>query len=150
MPEPRAPAATALALGFAASGTVHLVRPAVFDPLMPRVLPARWHRTLIALSGLAELVCAAGLLGRRRWAGGASVALLVAVFPANVQMALDAGTGRNPGLSDRRALAWGRLPLQLPLLAAAWRARPAGGPVPARRPQEPGPPASAFSPQKTA
>ena len=123
MPEPRAPAATALALGFAASGTVHLVRPAVFDPLMPRVLPARWHRTLIALSGLAELVCAAGLLGRRRWAGGASVALLVAVFPANVQMALDAGTGRNPGPTDSRAVAWGRLPLQLVMAWMALQAR---------------------------
>jgi len=123
-----------LALGFAANGTVHLVRPAVFDSLMPRVLAARWHRTLIALSGVAELVCAAGLLGRRRWAGGASVAFFVAVYPANVQMALDAGTGRNPGLSDRRALAWGGLPLQLPMLAAAWRARSVKGPAPAGRP----------------
>jgi len=119
----RAKATTALALGFAASGTVHLVHPGVFEPLMPRVLPARWHRGLIWVSGMAELVCAAGLLRRRPWAGGASAALLMAVFPANVQMALDAGSGRNPRLSDNRVLAWGRLPLQLPMIAAAWRAR---------------------------
>ncbi len=46
-----------------------------------------------------------------------------AVFPANVQMALDSGTGRNHGPSDRRAVAWGRLPLQLVMAWAALQAR---------------------------
>jgi uncharacterized membrane protein len=46
------------------------------------------------------------------------------VFPANVQMALDAGTGRNTGPSDSRAVAWGRLPLQLLMAWAALQARP--------------------------
>ena len=122
MPRSRRRAPLALAAGFLASGTVHLVRPQVFDPIMPRALPGRTHRPLIALSGLAELACGVGLLGRRRWAGPASLGLLVAVFPANVQMALDSGTGRNPGPADNRWVAWGRLPLQLPVLWAAWRA----------------------------
>ena len=73
---------------------------------------------------LLELACAAGLVRRSRWAAAASVAVLAGVFPANVQMALDAGTGRNPGLADNRALAWARLPLQPVLMWAALQARP--------------------------
>jgi uncharacterized membrane protein len=109
---------------FAGSGLVHLVRPQSFAAIMPRAIPPRHHTNLIYLSGLAELACATGLLRRTRWAAPASVALLGAVFPANVQMALDAGSGRNPGASDRRAVAWGRLPLQIPMVWAALQARP--------------------------
>jgi uncharacterized membrane protein len=81
---------------------------------------------LIYASGVAELICAIGLVRRTRWAAAASIATLGAVFPANVQMALDSGSGRNAGPADRRALAWGRLPLQLPMVWAALQARPAG------------------------
>jgi uncharacterized membrane protein len=113
-----------LAAIFTASGIVHLVRPQVFRALMPRLIPSRHHTALIYLSGLAELACAVGLRRRTRWATPASVAVLGAVFPANVQMALDAGSGRNQGPSDRAAVAWGRLPLQIPMVWAAWQARP--------------------------
>jgi uncharacterized membrane protein len=113
-----------LAAAFTASGVVHLVRPRVFAALMPRAIPTRHHTNLIYLSGVAELVCAAGLWRRTRWAAPASVAVLGAVFPANVQMALDAGTGRNLGPSDSTAVAWGRLPLQVPMVWAALQARP--------------------------
>jgi uncharacterized membrane protein len=91
---------------------------------MPRLIPDQGHRALIYLSGVAELACAVGLVWRTRWASAASTALLVAVFPANVQMALDAGSGRHQGPMDKPALAWGRLPLQLPMLWAARQARP--------------------------
>jgi len=114
----------ALAALFAGSGVVHLVRPQAFAPIMPRALPQEHHTALIYASGLAELVCAVGLLRRTRWAAGASVATLAAVFPANVQMALDAGTGRHAGAADSRAVAWGRLPLQLVMVWAALQARP--------------------------
>ncbi len=114
----------ALAAAFASSGVVHLVRPQVFAATMPRAIPEKHHTNLIYLSGLAELACAAGLVRRSRWAAAASVAVLAGVFPANVQMALDAGTGRNPGLADNRALAWARLPLQPLLMWAALQARP--------------------------
>ena len=90
---------------------------------MPRAIPAEHHRTLIYLSGLAELACAAGLARRASWARPASVAILVGVFPANVQMALDSGSGRNPGPADSRVLAWGRLPLQVLMVWAALEAR---------------------------
>ena len=113
-----------LANVFVASGTVHLVRPQSFAGIMPRTIPGRHHKSLIYLSGLAELACAVGLFRRTRWAAPASVAVLGAVFPANVQMALDAGSGRNPGPGDRAAVAWGRLPLQIPMVWAALQARP--------------------------
>jgi uncharacterized membrane protein len=112
-----------LANAFVASGAVHLVRPQAFASLMPRAIPGRHHRSLIYVSGVAELVCAFGLFRRTRWAAPASVAVLGAVFPANVQMALDAGSGRNAGMADRRGLAWGRLPLQIPMVWAALQVR---------------------------
>ena len=94
-----------LAALLATSGVVHLVRPQVFEGIVPRVLPN--HRALVYVSGVAELLCAAGLLhpATRRPAGYASAALLVAVFPANVQMSVDSGqraqrTGR-PGIPGR-------------------------------------------------
>jgi uncharacterized membrane protein len=117
-------ASLALAAVFAGSGIVHLVRPQSFAAIMPRAIPERHHPKLIVVSGVAELACAAGLIRRTPWAAAASVAVLAAVYPANVQMALDAGTGRNQGLADHRAVAWGRLPLQLVLVWAARQARP--------------------------
>jgi uncharacterized membrane protein len=112
-----------LAVMFGASGLTHLVRPELFESIMPRVIPQRAHRWLIYLSGIAELICADGLRRQRRWAGTASAVVLAAVFPANVQMALDAGSGRNPGVADNRLLAWSRLPLQIPMVQAALKAR---------------------------
>jgi uncharacterized membrane protein len=114
----------ALAAAFAASGLVHLVRPQVFASIMPRAIPKRHHTNLIYVSGLAELACTLGLARNTRWASAASVTVLAAVFPANVQMALDAGSGRNSGPADSPVLAWGRLPLQLVMIWAALQARP--------------------------
>lgn len=103
---------------FAASGVVHLVRPQVFEPLIPAALPA--PRALVYGSGAAELACAAGLATRQPWAPVASAALLIAVWPGNWTMALD--WQRSPGVHPvAKAAAWLRLPLQLPLIRAAWR-----------------------------
>ncbi|MDF9717771.1 DoxX family protein [Nocardioides sp. ChNu-153] len=111
--------AAGLATGFAVSGVVHLVRPETFEPLMPRALPA--HTALIKGSGVAELVCAAGLLHPRTRpaAGLASAALLAGVFPGNVTMAWRARRSRN------QVYRWGtvaRLPLQVPMIRIALRA----------------------------
>ncbi len=78
-----------LVAAFTVSGVTHLVRPETFEPLMPAWLPA--HREVILASGVAELVCAAGILHprTRKAAGWASAALLVAVFPGNVTMAAE-------------------------------------------------------------
>ncbi len=101
---------------FLASGSVHLLRPETYEPLMPAAVPA--HREVIYASGVAELVCAAGLLHprTRKLAGWASAALLVGVYPGNLKMAADALKTRNQTF---KALALARLPLQFPMIRAA-------------------------------
>lgn len=108
-----------LAAIFAASGVVHLAKPSVYTALMPSWVPA--HREVILASGVAELACAAGLLSpaTRRYAGWASAAVLVGVYPGNLKMAVDAS--RTPNTAFKVA-AFGRLPLQFPLIAIALRA----------------------------
>mgnify|MGYP001792424105 CR=1 FL=1 len=113
-----------LAALFAASGALHLVRPQVFETIVPRQLPE--HRGLVYASGVAELACAAGLLHprTRRAAGWASAALLVAIFPANVQMAVTESkrAGRGTGSRGRQLATLARLPLQIPLIRTALKA----------------------------
>jgi uncharacterized membrane protein len=112
--------AVALAALLVAAGAAHGVRPAPFDAIVPRWLPGPARRWTLA-SGVAEvLVGAAVAVPRTRRPGGlAAAALFVAVFPANVQMALD---WRDRSAVER-AVAWGRLPLQVPLVLWALRVR---------------------------
>ncbi len=111
----------ALAALFAGSGVLHLIRPEVYLPLVPRGLPD--PGLLVGVSGLAELVCAGALVTRQPWAGPASVALLVAILPGNIQFAIDQAA--DPVADSRLVLAaWLRLPLQLPMIWAALQARP--------------------------
>jgi uncharacterized membrane protein len=123
MPRLRSSAPTGLACIFAVTGVLHFARPSFFDPIMPRMVPSQLSRPLVYGSGMAELACAVGLIRRSTWASVASTAVLLAVWPANLQMALDAGSGRHEGAMDSAAVAWGRLPLQLPMLWAARQAR---------------------------
>lgn len=104
---------------FTVSGTVHLVNPDVFRPLMPSWVPK--HREVILGSGVAELACAAGLVlpATRRPAGLASAVLLAAVFPGNVKMAVDAQRTRSTAY---KAATLARLPLQLPMIRSALKA----------------------------
>lgn len=107
---------------FAVSGTVHLVRPQVFEPLVPRALPAR--RSLVYASGIAELICAGGLLTRRRWAPGAATVLLLVLWPGNWKMAID--VQRDPRARPvLKAAVWLRLPLQLAMIRAVRSRAPA-------------------------
>ena len=108
-----------LALCFAVSGTVHLVKPEVYLPLMPTWVPA--HKEVILASGVAEIACAAGLAvpATRRAAGWASVLLLLGVYPGNVKMAVDSTKTRNTGF---KVASFARLPMQLPMIRAALRA----------------------------
>ena len=94
------------------TGTLHFVAPKVFASIVPRQLPARY--ALVYASGAAELTCAAGLAvpRTRRVAGWATALLFVSVFPANVQMALDAGDRS----AAYRAATYARLPIQVPLV----------------------------------
>ena len=104
---------------FTVSGVTHLVKPEVFEPLMPGWVPR--HRDVIVWSGVAELACAAGLVApaTRRPAGLASAAVLLAVYPGNLKTAVDASRTRS---TKFKTIAYGRLPLQLPLIRTALRA----------------------------
>ena len=108
-----------MATAFSVSGVIHLLRPSVFTGIVPDFLPAK--TALVYGSGAIELVCAAGLWRRARWAALASAGLLLAIWPANVQMAIDAQAG---DVVSTKVLAWIRVPLQLPLVWCAWQSRP--------------------------
>ena len=118
--------AAGLAVIFLVSGVAHLVRPEFFEPIVPHLMP--YKRQLVHVSGVAEILCGLSLLARptRRVAGLASAALLVAVFPANVQMTADhARRASRRGDGPSRAMFAGtvaRLPLQWPMIRAALRA----------------------------
>lgn len=108
-----------LASIFAASGTIHLAKPDVYEQIMPSWVPR--HREVILGSGIAEIALAAGLLNPRtsKLAGWGSIALLVGVFPANLKMAADSTKTKNTGF---KAAAIGRLPLQWPMIKTAYAA----------------------------
>jgi uncharacterized membrane protein len=103
---------------FLATGLLHFLKPRVYESIMPDYLPA--HRELVLASGAAEMAGGAGLLAGRtaRPAGWWLIATLVAIFPANVHMALHPERYRR---IPPWAL-WLRLPLQLLFIAQVWRA----------------------------
>ncbi|WP_370970820.1 hypothetical protein [Amycolatopsis sp. cg9] len=106
------------ALGF--MGVLHFAVPKPFDGLIPKELPGS-RRAWTYGSGVAELAVAAAVAApRTRRLGGLAAALLfLGVFPGNVKMAVDARNAPAP----QKAIAWGRLPLQWPLIAWALKVR---------------------------
>lgn len=100
-----------VAAAFTVSGVVHLAHPATFTPIVPRFLPRPTE--LVYASGIAELICAFGLWRRDRWAGIAAAALLVIIWPGNLQHALDAQQGED---LTTIVVTWIRLPLQIALI----------------------------------
>ena len=101
------------------SGVLHFTRPQFYRKIVPR--PLGHPNELVAVSGAVELLCAVAMIvpPTRRLGGWATAGLLVAVFPANVQMALDGGLKGAPFPANSALLAWLRLPLQLPAILAA-------------------------------
>ncbi|AGL20524.1 MauE/DoxX family redox-associated membrane protein [Actinoplanes sp. N902-109] len=102
-----------LAAALTTTGILHFVKPRPFDRIVPRSLPGR-PRTWTYASGVAELAVAAAVAvpRTRRLGGLAAAGLFAAVFPANIKMAVDWRTAP----PARRAIAYGRLPLQVPLV----------------------------------
>ena len=115
---------------YVVAGVMHFVVPEAYVQIMPPVLPA--PLALVYLSGVAEIALGVGVLvpQTRRYAAWGLVALLVAVFPANVYMATSgvAVQGTPFGTLDPSAAErWGRLPLQAVLVVWAWwYTRPTG------------------------
>ena len=113
-----------LATFFTFAGTMHFVRPREYRAIVPPGLPSR---EVVVVSGLAEIVGGLAVIPRatRRLAGCWLVALLVAVFPANVYMALRPDEVAQRGAAADRLpvwMLWARLPLQPLMIWWAWRA----------------------------
>jgi uncharacterized membrane protein len=104
-------------------GVLHFVAENFFTQIVPPQLP--FPRLLVWISGIAEMGLALGLIPERTrsWAGYGLVALFIAVFPANIYMAVS-----NVQLHDMPPWfhqpsptgLWLRLPLQFVFIAWAW------------------------------
>jgi uncharacterized membrane protein len=106
-----------LAAVFIGAGTLHFVQPRMFARIVPPFLP--WPMALVYVSGAAEILGGFGVLipALRPWAGLGLIMLLVAVFPANVYMAV---APERAGFGIAPVWLWLRLPLQVLLLAWVW------------------------------
>lgn len=98
---------------FVVAGVLHFTNPGFYRPMMPDYLPA--HDTLIYASGVAEIAGGLGLMCPdtrvRRWSMWWLLATLAAVFPANINMALNAEDF--PDVPGGQATLIARLPFQL-------------------------------------
>ncbi|QTN32387.1 DoxX family protein [Akkermansiaceae bacterium] len=113
-PCPRTLSRILLAIAFIAAGANHFRDPATYLSMMPPWLP--FHETLNLISGAAEIAGGVGLLlpKFRNAAGIGLILLLIAIFPANIHIALNGW----PGMDIPRWVLWARLPFQL--LFIAW------------------------------
>ncbi|MEA2466266.1 MAG: hypothetical protein QOJ57_392 [Thermoleophilaceae bacterium] len=107
-----------VAAGFIASGILHFTHRRAYERIMPPYIPL--HTESVLVSGAAEIAGGAAVLARpsRRVARWWLLALLAAVFPANVHMAL------NPR-DFKQVPAWAlwlRLPFQGVFAWSVWRA----------------------------
>ena len=111
---------------YVVAGILHFVVPVLYVQIIPPILPA--PLALVYLSGVAEIAVGVGLLipRTRRYSAWATIALLVAIFPANVYMATSGVIVEGIGGGDPSAAArWGRLPLQgVLILWAYWYTDP--------------------------
>jgi uncharacterized membrane protein len=109
-----------LVLLMAGSGVIHLKRPELYTPIVPEVIGHAGF--LVFWSGVAEI--AAGLLllvpKTRRWGALLTMAILIAVYPANIKMALDGGQPGGGWFAGSTLMLWLRLPLQPVLVYWAW------------------------------
>jgi uncharacterized membrane protein len=104
-----------LAAFMVGAGVMHFVSPGFFERIVPKWIGH--EKAVVAWSGAAEVLCGVLLAvpRTRRFGAWLTVVTLVAVYPANLQMAVDAG--RPQEAADW--VAWLRLPLQFPLIVWA-------------------------------
>ena len=113
-----------LAVGMVGIGILHFTNAPAFVSIMPPYLP--WHLELVYLSGAIEIGLGLLLLPRatRNFAAWSLIALYLAVYPANIHMALHEVTvqGLPPGVEQpSRLMAWLRLPFQLVFIYWAYQ-----------------------------
>jgi uncharacterized membrane protein len=107
-----------LAAFIISAGVLHFVKPKPFVKIVPNYLP--YHLALVYISGFFEILGGVGLLIPPVSAAAAwgLIALFIAVFPANINMAVN--QIQLQGIPHIPALYWARLPLQAVLIAWAW------------------------------
>lgn len=107
-----------LAIVMVGAGANHFFAAQTYIAMVPEALPA--PATLVYVSGVAEILGGLGLIlpATRRLAAWGLVALYVAVFPANLNMAINHLPLGDHAVPDWAL--WARLPLQLVLIAWAW------------------------------
>ena len=112
---PDNPSTSLLGLFFVGAGVMHFVKSSSYEAIVPPYVPGA--RQVVIVSGVAEIAggVAVWVPSLRPYARWWLIALLVAVFPANVHMAVNPEDVR--GLEVPRALLWARLPLQAVLVA---------------------------------
>lgn len=107
-----------LSLFIIIAGTLHFIKPEPFVKIVPDYLPA--HLELVYVSGFFEIIFGIGLLtpSLSRAAAWGLILLFIAVFPANINMAVN--NIPIQGIPHNQFLYWLRLPFQLVLIAWAW------------------------------
>ena len=99
-------------------GVDHFISPEWYLQIVPPYLP--YPLALVYISGFFEILFGLMLLHTRFYAGWGLIALLLAVFPANIYLAQTNGEA----LGTTPLIAWGRLPFQLLFVSIAyWHAR---------------------------
>lgn len=108
-----------LAIAMIGVGVSHFTSPQGFERIVPSLLPA--PKLWVYLSGVFEILGGLGLLPQRtrRAAGLGLIALYVAVFPANINMAIN-GIQLTPDGDVPRWAMWARLPFQAVFIGWAW------------------------------
>ena len=107
-----------LAIFMIVAGTLHWVTPDPFVKIVPSFLP--YPLSLVYISGVFEILGGIGLLVPpvSQAAAWGLIALFIAVFPANINMAVN--QIQMDGIPNSDLLRWGRLPFQAVLIAWAW------------------------------
>jgi uncharacterized membrane protein len=97
------------------AGILHFTKTSFYLKIVPPYIP--WHLAMVQISGVCEILGGLGLLIplTRRAAAWGLVALLIAVFPANVYMVTDPVAAGAASMSP--VVLWGRLPLQFVFIA---------------------------------
>jgi uncharacterized membrane protein len=111
-----------VSFGFVGIGTLHFLQPKLFEAIVPEGIPAK---EAVAISGAAEIAGGIGIAipQTRRAARWGLLALLLAVYPANINMAVNPEATQAKGVPPMPAWAlWGRLPFQAMFAWAVVRA----------------------------
>lgn len=104
-----------LAIFFVLAGRSHFVNPAPFAAIVPPPLP---KLACVYLSGACEILGGIGLVALPRYGSWLLIATLLAVFPANIYMAVSGA--KFGGFPAEPWMAWARLPLQFVLIWVVW------------------------------